>query len=192
MPAVKGMSGADSSFLLGTFNKILFPSLRLGYMVVPDRWIDPILNLRYRTDRYPPSLTQQILADVIDQGHFTRHLRRMRRFMGSATYARRFCGAVSCRRSPDPNDLRGTEHSAYLVNKISSRTASSLARDNGVEAWPIDRYTIKRRDFRALILGFAAFKRKEIKARVVSLARALCGYRLDCRLDRARPGHASP
>jgi GntR family transcriptional regulator/MocR family aminotransferase len=176
MPAMKGMSGAGSAFLLGTFNKILFPSLRLGYMVVPDRWVEPILKLRYRTDRYPPSLPQQILADFIDGGHFTRHLRRMRQIYGErrdalAGFVERYlAGALRI-----PTIYAGLHTPAYLVNRMSSKRASGLARGEGVEAWPIDRYTIERRDLRALVLGFAAFEREEIRAGVLALAKALCG-----------------
>jgi GntR family transcriptional regulator/MocR family aminotransferase len=174
MPAMKGMSGADSSFLLGTFNKILFPSLRLGYIVVPDRWVDPILKLRYRTDRYPPSLTQQILADFIDEGHFTRHLRRMRQIYGERRHT--LAGFVEHYLAGSlqlPTIYAGLNTPAYLINKMSGITASRLARQHGIEAWPIDRYTLARQDLRALMLGFAAFPPKLIKEGVISLARAL-------------------
>jgi GntR family transcriptional regulator/MocR family aminotransferase len=175
MPAMKGMSGADSSFLLGTFNKILFPSLRLGYIVVPDRWLEPMLNLRYRTDRYPPSLTQEILAYFIEEGHFARHLRRMRQLYGERRNAlaelveRYLAGALEV-----PKINAGLHTPAYLANRMTARTASRRAKENGVDAWAIDRYTIERKDLRALMLGFAPFNPAQIRSGVISLARALC------------------
>jgi GntR family transcriptional regulator / MocR family aminotransferase len=177
MPAMKGMSGADSSFLLGTFNKILFPSLRLGYMVAPDRWIEPLLKLRYRIDRYPPSLAQQALADFIDEGHFTRHLRRMRQVYGERRDAlARFVGQYLAGTLQIPTIHAGLNTPAYLINAIPATTASKRARGEGIEAWPIDRYTIKRQDLNALMLGFAAFTPKQIREGVVSLAKALRVY----------------
>jgi DNA-binding transcriptional MocR family regulator len=62
---------------------------------------------------------------------------------------------------------------AFLLNGMSARNATELAAQRGVEAWPIDRYTIRRRDLRAIMLGFAAFNEKQIQTGVQSLAKAL-------------------
>lgn len=174
LPAMKGMHGAETAFLLGTFNKALFPALRLGYMVVPDEWIDRVLALRYRTDRYPPTMSQEILARFIDGGHFTRHLRRMRQLYAERRHvlvrevSKRLSGVLEL-----PAIEAGLNTPAYLVNGKDSSAASALAGKHGVEAWPIDRYVIRRRDLRALMLGFASFNEKQIQVGVSCLAKAL-------------------
>jgi GntR family transcriptional regulator/MocR family aminotransferase len=174
LPAIKGMNGADEVFLLGTFNKLLFPALRLGYLVVPDSWMDRVLALRFRMDRYPATLPQEILASFIESGDFINHLRRMRQLYGER---REILGREAARHLDAVLEIpaidAGLYTPAYLLNGMSSTTASSLAATQGIDAWPIDRFTLKRRDLRALLLGFACFPETEIRRGVLSLARAL-------------------
>ncbi|HEY9127577.1 MAG TPA: PLP-dependent aminotransferase family protein, partial [Acidobacteriaceae bacterium] len=63
---------------IGTFSKVLFPSIRLGYLAVPRDLVATFINVRHAMDIFPPYLHQEVLADFILEGHFTRHLRRMR------------------------------------------------------------------------------------------------------------------
>jgi GntR family transcriptional regulator/MocR family aminotransferase len=173
LPAMRGQSGADSVFLLGTFNKLLFPGLRLGYIVVPDRWLDPLLAYRFRVDRFPATMPQEILARFINDGLLTRHIRRLRSVYGvrrdalEGAFARYLDGAVRL-----PNIDAGLNTAVYLTNGMSSTQASARAAAHGVEAWPIDRYTLERRDLRALMLGFAGFTPEEIYAGAARLAKA--------------------
>jgi GntR family transcriptional regulator/MocR family aminotransferase len=174
VPAMKGLAGSEHVFLLGTFNKSLFPALRLGYMVLPDVWIDAVLKLRRQIERYPPGLSQVVLASFLSEGHFARHLRRMRGIYGARLEALRgdieryLAGVLEL-----PQVEAGLNTSALLLNGMSSREASDRAQRNGLEAWPLDRYCIGRRDLHGLILGFAAFNEREIRNGAIKLARAL-------------------
>jgi GntR family transcriptional regulator/MocR family aminotransferase len=62
----------------GSFSKVLFPSLRLGYLVVPPDMVDYVSATVSVTSRHAPLLEQAVLCDFIAEGHFGRHLRRMR------------------------------------------------------------------------------------------------------------------
>jgi GntR family transcriptional regulator/MocR family aminotransferase len=174
VPAMKGLDGADSMFLIGTFNKVLFPALRLGYMVVPDAWLDRVLALRYQVDRYPAGIPQAILARFIEEGHFGRHLRRMRELYGRRRLAladdvdRYLRGVLAL-----PEIMAGLSTPAYLLNGMSSKQAATLASNAQVEAWGLDRFALKRRDLRGLVLGFAPFTNREIRTGVQALAKAL-------------------
>jgi GntR family transcriptional regulator/MocR family aminotransferase len=79
LTALQGMDGAGRVAYVGTFSKILFPGLRTGYMVVPEPLLEAVLDVRARSDRFPPILTEAPLADLLNQGHFAAHLRRVRR-----------------------------------------------------------------------------------------------------------------
>ena len=63
----------------GTFTKIMFPSLRLGYLIAPRELIPTLVALRRFSDVHSPTLDQAVLADFIAEGHFSRHIRKMRK-----------------------------------------------------------------------------------------------------------------
>jgi GntR family transcriptional regulator / MocR family aminotransferase len=180
LSAMRGLEGAGSVFLLGTFNKVLFPSLRLGYMVVPDAWVDRILALRYQTDLYPPAISQAVLAGFIEGGHFARHMRRMRELYSArlaalrAAIGRHLGGLVRL-----PPIQAGLSTPAYLPRDIPSRLLVARARQRDLDLWPLDRYALGRRDLRGLLLGFAAFHERQIDDAVVVLARAIEETRAD-------------
>ena len=78
LAALQGLDAAGRVIYWGTFSKVLFPSLRLGYMVVPGELVGPLVEARTNSDAHSPGLEQAVLADFIAEGHFTRHIRRMR------------------------------------------------------------------------------------------------------------------
>jgi GntR family transcriptional regulator/MocR family aminotransferase len=82
--ALQGMDAAARVVYIGTFSKVLFPAIRLGYLVVPPALWDAFVAAREALDLFSPTLYQLVLADFLGEGHFARHVRRMR-----AVYLRR-------------------------------------------------------------------------------------------------------
>jgi DNA-binding transcriptional MocR family regulator len=78
LPSLQGLDRAGRVVYLGTFSKLLFPSLRLGYAVLPDDLVRPFVAARYLADRHSSGLLQGIMTEFILDGHFARHLKRMR------------------------------------------------------------------------------------------------------------------
>ena len=78
IPALQGLDQNNTVIYVGTFSKILFPSLRIGYLVVPPAWIPLVSRAKWLCDRQSPLLEQYALTDCIAEGHFERHIRRMR------------------------------------------------------------------------------------------------------------------
>ncbi len=79
--SVASLQGLDNSarvIYTGTFSKVLFPSLRVGYLVIPPDLVERFVAVRFATDISQASFYQAVLADFIREGHFSRHLRRMR------------------------------------------------------------------------------------------------------------------
>ncbi|MGD1908363.1 MAG: PLP-dependent aminotransferase family protein [Leptolyngbyaceae cyanobacterium] len=78
IPALQGLDQHSTVIYTGTFSKILFPALRVGYLVVPEPWIPLVNRAKWLCDRQAPTLAQYALTDFITEGHFERHIRRMR------------------------------------------------------------------------------------------------------------------
>ncbi len=78
LPALKSLDQANRVLYAGSFSKVLFPALRLGYLVVPDELADAFTRASRLLTAGPPLLEQQVAAAFMDKGHFGRHLRKMR------------------------------------------------------------------------------------------------------------------
>jgi GntR family transcriptional regulator/MocR family aminotransferase len=76
--SLQGLDRSAQVVYTGTFSKVLFPSLRIGYIVIPPDLIERFLAVRLTMDICPPTFLQLVLADFIREGHFARHIRRMR------------------------------------------------------------------------------------------------------------------
>jgi len=76
--ALQGLDRDARVIYIGTFSKVLFPALRLGYLALPADLVARFAAMRETMDIFPPTLYQAVLADFIAEGHFARHLRKMR------------------------------------------------------------------------------------------------------------------
>lgn len=76
--ALQGLDNGAIVVYIGTFSKVLFPSLRMGYLVLPPALVEAVSTAKWLSDRYTATLEQQVLADFFAEGHFDRHLRAMR------------------------------------------------------------------------------------------------------------------
>lgn len=78
IPALQGLGKGDSVLYIGTFSKVLFPSLRIGYLVLPKSLVTIFTRAKWLSDRHLPLLEQYVLTDFIEDGHLERHIRKMR------------------------------------------------------------------------------------------------------------------
>jgi GntR family transcriptional regulator / MocR family aminotransferase len=78
IPALQGLDKSDSVLYIGTFSKVLFPSLRIGYLVLPKSLASLFARAKWLSDRHLPILEQRVLTDFIKEGHLERHIRKMR------------------------------------------------------------------------------------------------------------------
>jgi GntR family transcriptional regulator/MocR family aminotransferase len=78
IPALQGLDRGNSVIYLGTFSKVLFPALRLGYLVLPHHLVNLFARAKWLVDRQSNLLEQYALTDFINEGHLERHIRRMR------------------------------------------------------------------------------------------------------------------
>ncbi|MBV9343229.1 MAG: PLP-dependent aminotransferase family protein [Acidobacteria bacterium] len=174
LPALEGLDRNANVILIGSFAKLLFPSLRIGYVVLPPALADYFLAFRYRTDFRNLSLDQAVLCDFILDGHLGRHLRRMRNLysdrLGTLLDAgHRYLGGLL-----RISDVRaGLYTVGFLENGMSSRDAERAAAAHGIEVFALDRYTFKRPDPKGVLLGFGAFDETAIRRGMLQLRAAL-------------------
>ena len=82
LPSLQGLAGDVPVVYCGTFSKVMFPGLRIGYAVLPEALVAPFRRAKWLADRCTPMLEQAALTDFIAEGHLERHIRRMRRLYG--------------------------------------------------------------------------------------------------------------
>jgi GntR family transcriptional regulator/MocR family aminotransferase len=174
LPALQGLDRHGLVLLAGSFNKLLFPALRLGYLVVPLDLVDGVAALKSMTSRHLPSLEQAVLADFMAEGHFARHLRRMR-----DVYAERL-EALSASAGEHLGGLleiagieAGIQTVGWLRAGINADAAARAASERGVEVTPLNKYWSSRPPAQGLCLGFAAVDRAAIRKGVLELEAAL-------------------
>lgn len=167
LPSLQGMDDGGRVVYVGTFSKTLFPALRLGYLIVPPSLVDACARARAVVDRHPSSLEQAVVAEFIAEGHYARHVRRMR-----ALYAERQAillqllgGAASAWLEGEPVDA-GMHLVAWLRPGIDDVALAARALSAGVVASALGALSIVPPRRGALMLGFAAFDR-------LTMARAL-------------------
>jgi len=161
----------ENVILVGSFNKLLFSSLRVGYMVLPERLVDTVLAFRFGIDQNAVGLEQAILADFIEEGHLGRHIRRMRDLYADRLQTLRNQSEKQLKGLLEiPEILAGLYTVGFLCNGMSSREAEAAARSHGVETMALDRFMLNATRSEGLLLGFAAFDRRAIERGVVSLS----------------------
>jgi GntR family transcriptional regulator / MocR family aminotransferase len=173
VPALSGLDRAGRVIYVGTFGKVLFSSLRIGFLVVPRGLSDACSRAVSVTGHFAPLLLQSTLADFMQEGHFALHLKRMRRL-----YARRQAMLIELcedRLAPwisvSANDT-GMQLLARLRPPWDDRTVAAAALRRGVDVQPVSinyRYQVPEH---GLLLGFAALDEKEMNAAAAGLEAA--------------------
>jgi GntR family transcriptional regulator / MocR family aminotransferase len=176
--ALHSLDGGNRVIYIGTFSKVLFPALRLGFLVVPARIAERFALARAALDLQPPILPQPILEAFIREGYFASHVRRMR-----TTYHQRQLGLIDAIQSRLGDvltvsaDSAGMHLLAHLTpdaqRKFSDREASRRAAAHRVIAPPLSDFYADHRDGAALVLGYAAVPERGLVQAVQRMARAL-------------------
>ena len=174
LAALQGLDMDGRVIYCGTFSKVLFPALRLGYLVVPPDLVDAFVTARALLDRHPPTLEQVVLASFIGEGHFLRHIRRMR-----ALYRERQSVLLAAARETlgELVELAPAETGMHLLGLlppgVDDRAAARAAAAYGVDVVPLSAYALRKPLRPGLVLGYAAFDTLAIRHGVHRLASAL-------------------
>jgi GntR family transcriptional regulator / MocR family aminotransferase len=172
VPAIQGLDSAGRVIYVGTFTKVLYPSLRLAYLVLPPDLVESFVNARAQIDGHAPPFLQGVVAEFITEGHFGAHVRRMR-----ALYRGRrdvFLDAAE-KHLPVlefPMLHAGLRATGFFRDGRDDREVARNALRAGIEAPALSRY-YSGRGRSGLVLGYAGLTPDAIRKGVRELARLL-------------------
>jgi len=182
IPSLQGLDGAQRVIYVGTFSKVIFPSLRIGYLVAPHELIETFIKGRIMADLHSSTIPQAALADFIEEGHFARHVRRMRKL-----YAERQACLVAAAKAELSGLLEIEEREAgmhligWLPPGVDDRASEHAAWQHNLIARPLSAFSLKPLERGALVLGYTAFNERKIRAGVRRLRIALSEMGLQSR-----------
>jgi GntR family transcriptional regulator / MocR family aminotransferase len=168
--ALQGFDSDARVIYVGTFSKVLFPALRVGYLVVPKDLAPAFTAIRNAADIFSPTLYQSVLADFITEGHFARHIRRMR-----ILYMERCNALVDAVRGEFGDALEivsakaGMHFTGLLPPGVSDTAVSQHALENGISVMPLSFCYLRRPSRAGLVLGYGSTDTAQIKEGVRKL-----------------------
>jgi GntR family transcriptional regulator/MocR family aminotransferase len=172
--SLQGLDQNSRVIYVGTFSKTVFPSLRLGYVVIPVDLVDRFAAVRNAMDVGPPTFYQEVLADFMNEGHFARHIRRMRLLYGE----RRTALVQALRKELGSQiEILGAEAGMHLAVIIPDglrdmEIASRASREN-LWLWPLSPTYIGDNSRQGFVLGFGCTQAADMPGAVRRLKNAL-------------------
>ncbi len=176
LPALQGLDRGERVLYVGTFSKTVFPGLRLGCLVVPPDLVDVFAAARALNDLHAPITDQMVLADFIAEGHFERHVRRMRTLYRDRQavlieqIGKRLGGLIEAVRSDAGMHVIG-----WLPDGADDFAISQKALAHGLRAGPVSQYFAQKPERGGLMLGYTGFNERQIRDGVKKLATILGG-----------------
>jgi GntR family transcriptional regulator/MocR family aminotransferase len=171
--AVQGLDRSGRVIYVGTFSKVLFPALRLGYLVLPPPLVPLFTAAKWLTDRHTSTLEQAVLTDFIHEGHFEHHLRRSR----TRNAARRAVLLEALETYLGRRvEVSGANAGVHLLVWLRDMAPSQLgafidcAAQAGVGLYPVTPYYLTPPPRAGLLLGYAAMTADDIRAGIQRLA----------------------
>jgi GntR family transcriptional regulator/MocR family aminotransferase len=174
-----GLDADARVIYVGTFSKVLFPALRVGYLVVPRDLVARLCRFREAVDVFPSTLHQAVLADFIEEGHFARHLRRMRVIYAERRNALK---AALARELPSlrvMGEHTGMHLALMLPSGARDRGLAVRAAENGISVVPLSTCYSGRSKEAGLVLGYGSTHLNEIDGAVNKL-KALVATQSGC------------
>ena len=174
LAALQGLDTHQRVIYIGTLSKVLFPSIRIGYIIAPLELFDAFVRQRCVAGHQSPTLEQAVLADFISEGHFARHIRKMRTLYAERQQTLLKAGKAELNGLVElqPSDT-GMHLIGWLPENVDDQTAFRAAAAAGVEVTPLSAYSLNPPQRGALRLGYTGYKPREIWRATRRLAAAL-------------------
>ena len=164
----------ERTLYVGTFTNSVFPSLRLAYLVLPMALVPAFEAVRRQLDDHTHGYMQAVLADFMDGGHFSAHLRKMR----SLYHERRDAIVAACAHSMPGTVALGPATSGmnialHLPAQVPDQAVAARAAASGLRVQPLSRYASGLLSLNGLLLGYTALSERRITAGIARLAQVI-------------------
>jgi GntR family transcriptional regulator/MocR family aminotransferase len=174
LPSLQGIDNSGCVIYAGTMSKILYPSLRLGYIVAPEGLVDSVAKIRSAMDQHSPAIDQATLARFINEGYFLSHIKRMRKIYAERRdfFIKQFNELLGDRFILQVPEA-GLNMVAWLKHEDDFPIASRVTREIDVRPFPLSYFCIEAKPKPAFVFGFAGWTPAQIRESLVKLVRAL-------------------
>jgi GntR family transcriptional regulator / MocR family aminotransferase len=164
LAAIQGLGASDRILYVGTFTKVLFPSIRLAYLVAPLDLVGALVKARAFMDGHTPQLAQAVVAEFMSEGHFGSHVRRMRALYQERRDVLKDAAArtMGDRLRLGPSDA-GLRVTAYLRPGKDDRKVAARAAARGLDVPPLSRFYLGKEVKAGLVLGYAGLSPAAIR-----------------------------
>ncbi len=174
LPCLQGLDHVGRVIYSGTMSKILYPSLRLGYIVAPHELVEPMIKIRAVMDQHSPAIDQATLARFLTEGFFLTHIKRMRKLYSDRRdffieQFNRLLGKYFTLEIPEA----GLHFVAWVRQKEHMPLITRVCTEIGIRPSPLSSCFMKAEPEPALTFGFAAWSRAQIREGLSKLASAL-------------------
>src|ERR1700730_11805615 len=174
LPCLQGLDHVGRVIYSGTLSKILYPSLRLGYILAPEQLVEPMIKIRAVMDQHSPAIDQATLARFLTEGFFLTHIKRMRKLYSDRRdffieQFNKLLGKYFILEIPEA----GLHFVAWVRQKEHMPLITHVCTDTGIRPSPLSSCFMKVEPKPALTFGFAAWSRAQIREGLSKFASAL-------------------
>lgn len=172
--ALHGLDGSGSVIYSNSFNRMLFPSLRLGFLILPPAFVEPAAAALSITQRFHSTAEQATLTDFIVQGHFDQHMRRTRELYGERRQMLIEAGRAELGELMSfPDSQAGRQVIGWLASDLDEAEVWRRAAARQIDVTALATLTIKRALPPGLVFGIGAADGRAIRTVMRRLGRAL-------------------
>jgi len=160
--SLQGLDTNSRVIYIGTFSEVLFPSLRIGYVVIPSDLVEHFVAIRLAMDLAPSGFFQSVLADFIQEGHFSRHIRRMRLLYNERRNVLLECIHGELGRATKVTGAQAGMHLSVIIKGVSDRHVAQRAAKQNLWLVPLSSSYLGKVRQQGFILGFGSSATEEI------------------------------